>query len=143
MKNSICMVMRNQYIAILSKGFLSAMFTTLYSISLANPTPPPPPPSLLSTYAHTVRPVTINIRFKRVCFYCVLCITTFYHENILNIFAVRMNSMTSHTVDMKRTVRPLQRSRAEGFSITDEESISYLRNDYDPLEIISFDRITY
>lgn len=33
--------------------------------------------------------------------------------------------------------------QAEGFSITVSESISYLRNDYDPLEIISFDRITY
>lgn len=51
--------------------------------------------------------------------------------------------MTSDTVDMKRTVRLLLWSRAEGFSITVSESISYLRNDYDPLEIISFDRITY
>lgn len=100
----------------------------------------------LSTYAHKDRrcsvccPVTLNICVKgfatMVCFICMIS----YHEPILNILAVSITGRLSITVDVKMTHSHLCGSEPRDFSITFEESISYLRYDYYPLASISFYR---
>lgn len=70
-----------------------------------------------------------------VCFVCLF----FYHKPILNILIGRI----SMTVEKYSGYWPLLWSRVKGFSITFEESISYLRYNYDSLASISFYRITH
>ncbi len=129
---------KNQYITILLKGFSSAMFTTLYSISLYAQCFHQSGAVYLCTQRQrrcsVCCPVTLNICFKRVCSYGVLYMYDFDHEAILNILAVRIKGRISITVDAKNTlvIDLCCGPELKDVSVTFEESISYLRYDYYP-----------
>lgn len=84
----------NRYITILSKGFASAMFTTLHSISLYAQCSHQSGAVYLCTQRQrrcsVCCPVMLNICSKRVCSYGVLYMYDFYHNPIWNIVAVRL-----------------------------------------------------
>ncbi len=138
MMSSICMIRKPIYHFILSKGFSSAMFTTLYSISLYAQCSHQTGAVYLCTQRQrrcsVCCPVTLNICFQRVfapmvCFVCMIFIIKLYEICFL--------------LELTEGCEKYCKTSAEGFSITFEESISYLRYDYYPLAIISFYRITH